>query len=343
MTDATKAIKAFHEKLGKTYGEDTFSRSEIRKVSTGVPAIDFILRGGIPVHRTTMLVGMWSTGKSLLLAYILAEIQKAGGIAYLCDTEGAFHPSFGEMVGLDIEALHDFYPKSLEEGFAIIADIIKQSKPLYGDRLIGIGYDGLAGVSTEAELKQISAKGFTYKDNTRAQRISAAVRFLNEQVRRNNVALLYTNQLRQDFSGNSVTPGGRAVPYESSLTLKSYIAGRLINSEGKAEGVNLAFNIDKSKVCPPYRKATLRLLWNEGFAPCTGLAEVLCEEGVIKLAGSWYTLPLPENKEIKFQGAPKAEEYLNNNPQIVKWYLDVVIKNDEEKMSKKKKAPSEAK
>lgn len=335
MTPAEKAIAAFHAKLGKTFGEETFLRAEIKKTSTGIAALDFILRGGIPIHRTTMLVGMWSTGKSLLLAYILAEVQKAGGVAYLCDTEGAFDSSFGEMVGLDTEALQDFYPKSLEEGFAIIAQIIKESKALYGDRLIGIGYDGLAGVSTEAELKNITAKGFTYKDNSRAQRVSAAVRYLNEQVRRNNVALIYTNQLRQDFKGNNVMPGGRAVPYESSLTIKSYIAGRLLTPDGEIEGVNLAFTIDKSKVCPPYQKTTLRLLWNEGFAPGTGLCEVLVKEGYINLAGSWYTLSLPGNKEIKFQGAPKAEEYLNNNPQIVEWYLAAAIQKDEDKIKKK--------
>ncbi|TQQ81181.1 DNA repair and recombination protein RadA [Halonotius terrestris] len=88
-------------------------RNEIGKLSTGVPAVDDMLGGGIETQSMTEIYGGFGVGKSQFshqLAVLVQLEQKHGGLAgraVLVDTEDAFRPErIDDMVrGLDREII----------------------------------------------------------------------------------------------------------------------------------------------------------------------------------------------------------------------------------------------
>ena len=76
-------------------------------VSTGSTDLDLAISnrpdGGLPVGRIAEFTGLESSGKSLIMAHLLANTQKKGGIAVYIDTENALSEEFLSAIGVDVK------------------------------------------------------------------------------------------------------------------------------------------------------------------------------------------------------------------------------------------------
>lgn len=118
-----KDFKAVHF-LGS---EDT--QTDLREwVSTGSTTLDLAISnrpdGGLPVGRIAEFTGLEASGKSLIMAHLLANTQKKGGIAVYIDTENALSEEFLSAVGVDVKNMLYVPLETIEDIFESIETLI---------------------------------------------------------------------------------------------------------------------------------------------------------------------------------------------------------------------------
>jgi len=132
-----KALEATLGSIEKSYGKGAIMRlgdSAIEKVSaisSGSIGLDDALGvGGFPKGRVVEIYGPESSGKTTLALHIIAEAQKAGGIAAFIDAEHSFDRFYAEKLGVDTENLLVSQPDHGEQALEI-ADSLIRSAAIY--------------------------------------------------------------------------------------------------------------------------------------------------------------------------------------------------------------------
>ena len=104
-----KALDTALLNLRKRYGDGAIMRLgestglHIQVIPTGSIALDLALGvGGIPRGRVTEIYGPESSGKTTISQHVIAQAQKAGGVAAFIDVEHALDPSYAQKCGVDI-------------------------------------------------------------------------------------------------------------------------------------------------------------------------------------------------------------------------------------------------
>jgi recombination protein RecA len=267
----------------------------IEFISTGNAAIDRILGGGIPVGRTVEIFGPYSSGKTLLMVEILAQVQKMGGIAMLQDIEHAYEPGFGERIGIDHDLLLRSEPDTIEAAFKGIWHTIHELRKKDRSTLLCIGMDSVAAASTEHEMKELDKA-----DMTKAKAIGAWFRRTTRLVGKSRTIVLAINQTRQKigvmFGSPETTPGGDSIPFHASQRIRvqqgSLYGGhakRIVNNRKAVIAVRMVVDIVKNRMSVPYRKCECISNFTDGLLPWSGLADLLADEGIIMRHGDKQT------------------------------------------------------
>jgi hypothetical protein len=81
--------------------------------------------GGIPRGRVTEIYGPEASGKTTLALHIIAEAQKAGGIAAFVDAEHALDAVYASRLGVDIDALLVAQPDTGEQALDIVEMLVR--------------------------------------------------------------------------------------------------------------------------------------------------------------------------------------------------------------------------
>ena len=111
--DREKALELAFTQIEKQFGKGAImklGKAEILKgisvISTGSISLDTALGvGGIPRGRITEIYGPEASGKTSLTLHIIAEAQKAGGVAAFIDAEHALDPKYAQALGVDLDDL----------------------------------------------------------------------------------------------------------------------------------------------------------------------------------------------------------------------------------------------
>ena len=260
-------------------------------LSTGSTVLDTIIsndieaEGGIPVGKLVEISGEAATGKSLLSYMILKDCQDRGGIPVLIDTENAANWSFLKLLGIKEQDkggnLVYLQPETIEEVFQAIEEIVRRIRENDKNKLCCIVWDSIAGTSTKAEIQG------EYGDSTIGlgarligQGLRKSIRFIGNQ----RIALVFLNQVREKIGGMvfgdpTVSPGGKAVPFFSSVRIKLYTDGKL-KADGATIGVGIKPKIIKNRLGPPHREAKLVMYFNRGLIDEESWLDELLKFGV---------------------------------------------------------------
>ena len=313
-TEKEKAVELAIEQIEKQYGKGSImklgeapARVAGDAIPTGALALDLALGiGGIPRGRVTEIFGSESSGKTTLAQHIIAETQKAGGVAAYIDAEHAFDPTYAGNCGVNLRDLLISQPDTGEQALEITETLVRSGAV---DVII---IDSVAALAPRAEIEGEMGDAHV---GLQARLMSQALRKLSAAISKSKTAVIFINQLREKvgiFFGNpEVTPGGRALKFYSSVRI-DLRRGDSIKQGTEMVGARVRARVVKNKVAPPFRSAEFDIMFNHGISKEGNLIDLGVTTGVVKKAGTFFTYG-----DTKLgQGRENAKEYLRQHPEL---------------------------
>jgi len=311
--------------LEKQFGKNTVMRlgesprMHVDVISTGSLALDIALGvGGVPRGRITEIHGAESSGKTTLAYHIVAEAQKAGGIAAFVDAEHSVDPEYARNLGVDINKLLISQPSTGEEALEIMDALVRSSA------IDVIVLDSVAALVPKAEIE--GEMGDSHM-GLQARLMSQAMRKLNGSISKTNTAAIFINQIREKigvmFGNPETTPGGRALKFYASIILD------IRRIETLKQGTDMVGNrvkvkVVKNKVAPPFRQAEFDIMFGKGISRSGSIIDIGVEMNLINKSGSWFTY----GEQRIGQGRENAKQYLEEHLEIMD-ELEATIRGDE--------------
>ena len=306
LNDALKAIE-------KEYGKGSIMKLgdraavSVDAIPSGSLALDKALGiGGYPKGRIIEIFGPESSGKTTLALHAIAECQKQGGRCAFIDAENAIDPVYAKHLGVDIDELILSQPDSGEQALDITELLIKSGA------IDLVVVDSVAALVPQAELDGEmgdASVGF------QARLMSKAMRKLAGVMNHSNTTAIFINQLREKvgvmFGNPETTPGGRALKFYSSVRLDVRRSETLKNG-ADAYGNVTKIKVVKNKVAPPFKTATVNIIYGEGISHSDELINLAVENDIIEKAGAWFSY---EGEKIG-QGINSVREYLKTHPEF---------------------------
>lgn len=265
-------------------------------VSTGSDMLDIAISnrkyGGYPVGRITELTGLEASGKSLLAAYALSNTQKKGGIAVYIDTEAAVSRDYLTAIGVDVDKLIYLQLDALEHIFASIDKIISNVRTADKKVPLTIVVDSVMGATTLKESESDWSKDGYATD--KAIILSKAMRKLPITVSKQNVCLIFTNQLRTNlgvtFGEKFTTSGGKAIAFSSSVRIRLTDAGKIkapVNGIDEVVGNTTRAKIIKNRLGPPQKTIDYNIYYKSGIDNYGSWLEILKKFKLATSGISW--------------------------------------------------------
>lgn len=304
-------------------GQEETPTDLIDFVSTGTSLLDLAIsnrpHGGIACGRITELTGLEGSGKSLLAAHMMANVQKEGGVVVLIDTENAVNAEFFEAIGLNFGQMVYAQPDTVEDIFTMIETIITRVREKQGnEKKIIIVVDSVTAAPTEQESEADYGKdGYA---TGKAIIISKAMRKITQLIAKQKIALVFTNQLRQKmnapaFSDPYTTSGGKALAFHASVRLRLAVTGKIKNKAGDVIGVTCKASVIKNRLGPPFRVAEFNIYFDRGIDDLESWLKFCKDKDLITSSGpnAVYTaLDGTEHKIVQREW----KSFLTNNPLI---------------------------
>ncbi len=311
--DKSKAIDAAVSQIERQFGKGSIMRmgdeepQKVASISTGALALDLALGvGGVPRGRIIEIFGPEGSGKTTLALHIIAEAQRAGGLAAFIDAEHALDPTYAQAIGVDLENLYFSQPDNGEQALEI-ADTLVRSGAL--DVVV---VDSVAALVPRAEIEGEMGDSHV---GLQARLMSQALRKLSGSLSRSGTTAIFINQLREKigvmFGSPETTPGGRALKFYSSVRLDIRRIGAL-KVGNDTVGNQTRVKIIKNKVAPPFKTVEFDVMYGEGISKEGSLLDVGIEHSVIQKSGAWFAY----GDERIGQGRENAKQFLKENDEV---------------------------
>ncbi len=320
----SRDLEAAISTITKSFGEGAIMRlgaanshRQIDVIPTGALAIDLALGvGGVPRGRIVEIYGPESSGKTTLMLHLIANAQKAGGVAAFIDAEHALDPAYARKLGVDLDNLLVSQPDSGEEALTICETLARSNA------LDIIVIDSVAALVPKAELE--GEMGMATM-GMQARLMSQALRKLTAILSRAKTTCLFTNQLREKvgvmFGSPETTPGGKALKFYASVRIDIRRKDTLKDAAGNATGNHVKVKIVKNKVAPPFCEAEFDIIYNHGIDKEGSALDVGIENGVVEKKGAWLQFA----GELIGQGKEAARKALAEKPELMKKIVDAIL------------------
>jgi len=310
------AIAQIKERFGEgaimKFGEA--KTMQVDAVTTGCLSLDIALGvGGVPRGRIIEIFGPEASGKTTLAQHIVAEVQKAGGIAAFVDAEHALDPDYARKIGVNVDSLLISQPDTGEQALDIVETLVRSN----GVDVIVV--DSVAALTPKAEIEGEMGE---HHMALQARLMSQALRKLAGIISKSRTILIFINQTRQKigvFFGNpETTTGGMALKFYASVRIEVRRAAQIKQGD-KFIGNRVKAKIVKNKVAAPFRSCEFDIMYNEGISVSGDVLDAGVEHAVIKKSGNSYIYEDKKEGEIKLGvGRENAKEFLKDNPKIIK-------------------------
>src|ERR1019366_2906774 len=262
--------------------------------------------GGLPRGRVNEIFGPESSGKTTIALQVVAEAQKAGGIAAFIDVEHALDPAYARKLGVDVDNLLVSQPDYGEQALEITAHLIASGQI---DVLV---VDSVAALVPKSELD--GEMGDSHM-GLQARLMSQALRKLTGSVSKSNTCLIFINQIREKigvmFGNPETTTGGRALKFYASTRLDIRRIAAIKDGDAVV-GNRTKVKVVKNKVASPFREAEFDIIYGEGVSKEGDLLDQGVAQNIIEKSGSWFSY----KSDRIGQGRENARQFLKDNPDI---------------------------
>jgi len=286
-------------------------------IATGSISLDLALGGrGIPRGRIVEVFGPESSGKTTLTLHLIANAQKAGGVAAFIDAEHALDPAWSRRLGVNLEDLLVSQPDNGEQALEICEMLVRSNAV---DLVV---IDSVAALIPRAEIEGDMGDP---QMGLQARLMSQAMRKLTGAINRSKCTVVFINQIREKigvmFGNPETTPGGRALKFYSSVRIDIRRTGSIKNGD-QTMGNRVRARVVKNKVAPPFRQAEFDIMFDEGISASGDLLDLAVEENIVAKSGAWFNYG-----EVRLgQGREKVKQFLRENPDLFKEIRDAILK-----------------
>lgn len=312
-SDKTKALDQVMADIEKQFGKGSIMKLgenehvDIDVCSSGSITLDIALGvGGYPKGRIIEIYGPESSGKTTFALQAIAAVQKAGGRAAFIDAEHALDPKYAKNLGVDINELLLSQPDTGEQALEICDALVRS------EAVSLVVIDSVAALVPQAEIDGEMGDSHI---GLQARLMSQALRKLSGSISKTKTTAIFINQLREKvgviFGNPETTPGGRALKFYSTIRL-DVRRSETIKIGDSLVGNKTNVKIVKNKVAPPFKVATVDLIYGEGVSRLGELIDLGVEANIVEKSGAWFSY----KGEKLGQGKENAKLVLKENPEI---------------------------
>jgi recombination protein RecA len=312
--DKKKALNLAISQIEKNCGKGSIMRMgtdtkvKVEAIPTGAINLDAAIGvGGIPRGRITEIYGPESSGKTTLCLHVVANAQKAGGVAAFIDAEHALDVEYARKLGVDVENLLVSQPDTGEQALEICEILVRSGA------VDVVVVDSVAALVPKAEIEGDMGDSHV---GLQARLMSQALRKLTGAIARSKTSVIFINQLREKigvmFGNPETTTGGKALKFYASLRLDIRRIGPVKDKEDVV-GSHVRVKVVKNKVAPPFKQAEFDIMYAEGISHASLVLDIASEAGIIDKSGAWYSY----NGQKIGQGRENAKMYLKDNPTLM--------------------------
>jgi len=314
LKDRNRAIENAVGQIEKQFGKGSIMRlgqrgsiAPMESISTGSISIDHALGvGGVPRGRVIEVFGPESSGKTTLALQIIAEAQRAGGMAAFVDAEHALDARYAEKLGVDLENLLVSQPDNGEQALEIVEVLVRSNS------VDVVVVDSVAALVPKAEIEGEMGEA---QMGLQARLMSQALRKLTGVVSKSKTTLLFINQLREKigvmFGNPETTTGGRALKFYASVRIDIRRIASIKDGD-QVVGGRTRVKVVKNKVAPPFREAEFDIMYGEGISKEGDLLDLAVEKRIVEKSGAWFAF----GGERLGQGRENAKQFLKDNPSV---------------------------
>jgi recombination protein RecA len=314
LKERTKAIDIAVGQIEKQFGKGSIMRlgqrgaiAPMETISTGAISIDYALGiGGLPRGRVVEIFGPESSGKTTLALQVIAEAQRAGGMAAFVDAEHALDAQYAQKLGVDLDNLLVSQPDNGEQALEIVEVLIRSGS------IDVVVVDSVAALVPKAEIEGEMGEA---QMGLQARLMSQALRKLTGVVAKSKTILIFINQLREKigvmFGNPETTTGGRALKFYASVRVDIRRIASIKDGD-QVIGGRTRVKVVKNKVAPPFREAEFDIMYGEGISREGDLIDLAVEKRIIEKSGAWFAY----GGERLGQGRENAKQFLRENPDV---------------------------
>ncbi len=312
--ERNKAIDIAVGQIEKQFGKGSIMRlgqrnsiAPIAAISTGSISIDYALGiGGLPRGRVTEIFGPESSGKTTLALQVIAEAQKAGGMAAFVDAEHALDAQYAQKLGVDLENLLVSQPDNGEQALEIVEVLIRSNS------VDVVVVDSVAALVPKAEIEGEMGEA---QMGLQARLMSQALRKLTGVVSKSNTTLVFINQLREKigvmFGNPETTTGGRALKFYASVRIDIRRIASIKDGD-QVIGGRTRVKVVKNKVAPPFREAEFDVMYGEGISREGDLLDLAVEKRIVEKSGAWFAYAGERLGQVR----ENAKQFLKDNADV---------------------------
>jgi len=302
------------QQIEKAFGKGSIMRlgdtnlEPIETISTGSLGLDIALGGGgLPRGRITEIYGAESSGKTTIALHVIAEAQKAGGMALFVDAEHALDTEYAQRLGVDIDRLYVSQPTSGEEALEIMDAMIRSGA------MDVVVLDSVAALVPKNEIEGDMGDSHV---GLQAPMMSQALRKLGGTLNKTQTAAIFINQIREKigvmFGNPETTPGGRALKFWASCRLEVR-RGEFLKNGPDNIGCRTKVKVVKNKIAPPFKQAEFDMIFGKGISRAGDVLDLAVEHNLITKSGTYYNY----NDERLGQGRDNAKASLDAEPGLL--------------------------
>jgi recombination protein RecA len=289
--DKDKALELAIKQIQKDFGEGSImklgenTRMNIGIIPTGSLNLDNALGiGGVPRGRIVEVYGAESSGKTTLALHIIAEAQKAGGIAAFIDAEHALDPTYAKALGVDVDEMLISQPDNGEQALEI-ADMLVRSGAV--DVIV---IDSVAALVPKAEIE---GEMQDQQMGLQARLMSKALRKLTGNLNKSDTTMLFINQIREKIGGfgfgpQTTTTGGRALKFYSSVRMEVKRIGSVKQGD-EIIGNETVVKVTKNKVAPPFKEVNFEIMYGKGISRVGEILDLAIKNDIVAKSGAWFS------------------------------------------------------
>ena len=313
-TDKKEALANALKQIEKDFGKGSIMRlgdakanMNVEVISTGILPLDIALGvGGVPRGRIIEVYGPESSGKTTVALHMIAEAQKAGGIAAFIDAEHALDPVYAQKLGVDIDELLISQPDTGEQALDIVEALVRSGA------IDIIVVDSVAALVPKAEIEGEMGDSHV---GLHARLMSQAMRKLTGIISKSRTVAIFINQIREKvgvmFGNPETTTGGRALKFYASVRMDVRKIDKITQGQDVI-GNRTRIKVVKNKVAPPFKTAEFDIMYGEGVSKLSSIIDMGVQLDIVDKSGAWFSY---EGTRLG-QGKENAKQSLKEQPEL---------------------------